>query len=223
MSQELLSKGRAVRALVRDVDKAKQLLVRACVVQPCSAVISNFLCDHRAWKLRLMLGVLLAMQGGLSGAAGSSLEVVAADITQPATLQPDMFVRVTAAVLASAVKVSPKEGDTPDRQKYMQVSGVRKSAHLCPHLLLCSCKRPALWHVSCSSNCHHDDFGTACCVQGIKFYDPQIVGDTPETVEYRGLHNLVTLLRQHVGLRAGQLLFAADGSVSSRASNSATL
>jgi hypothetical protein len=31
MSQELLSKGRAVRALVRDVDKAKQLLVRVCI------------------------------------------------------------------------------------------------------------------------------------------------------------------------------------------------
>lgn len=58
--------------------------------------------------------------------------------------------------------------------------------------------------------------------QGIKFYDPQIVGDTPETVEYRGLHNLVTRLRQHVGLRDGQLLFAADGSVSLDMSHSAT-
>ena len=31
MSQELLSKGRSVRALVRDVDKAKQLLVRTYI------------------------------------------------------------------------------------------------------------------------------------------------------------------------------------------------
>jgi hypothetical protein len=61
-------------------------------------------------------------QGGLTGPAGSSLEVVAADITQPATLLPEMFTGVTAAVLASAVKVSPKEGDTPDRQKYLQVN-----------------------------------------------------------------------------------------------------
>lgn len=83
-----------------------------------------------------MLDALLVAQGGLSGTAGSSLEVVAADITQPATLLPDMFVGVTAAVLASAVKVSPKEGDTPDRQKYMQVSGVRDSAVLCSQVLL---------------------------------------------------------------------------------------
>ena len=66
----------------------------------------------------------------------------------------------------------------------------------------------------------HDDL--ECLFrQGIKFYDPQIVGDTPETVEYRGLHNLVTRLRQHVGLRDGQLLFAADGSVRPHASDCA--
>lgn len=81
---------------------------------------------------RLALDVLLVMQGGLSGATGSSLEVVAADITQPATLQPDMFVGVTAAVLASAVKVSPKEGDTPDRQKYMQVGCNTEVGYITP-------------------------------------------------------------------------------------------
>ncbi len=50
-------------------------------------------------------------------------------------------------------------------------------------------------------------------MQGIKFYDPEIVGDTPETVEFRGLQNLVNVLREHVGLRAGKLIFAPDGSV----------
>lgn len=50
-------------------------------------------------------------------------------------------------------------------------------------------------------------------MQGIKFYDPEIVGDTPETVEFRGLQNLVHVLREHVGLRAGKLIFAPDGSV----------
>lgn len=129
--QVLLSKGKAVRALVRDVDKAKQLL------------------------------------GSLKGAPGSSLELLPADIVQPATLLPEMFEGVTSAVLATAAKVSPKEGDTPDRRKYMQ---------------------------------------------GIKFYNPEVVGDTPETVEYRGLQNLVHILREHVGLRAGKLIFAPDGS-----------
>jgi hypothetical protein len=152
-------------------------------------------------------------QGGLRGSAGSSLEVVAADITQPATLLPDMFVGVTAAVLASAVKVSPKEGDTPDRQKYMQVRNLTGVGIHCSAVSACSGKRGFCLHQMCHG---HDRLmtSTKCLVlQGIKFYDPEIVGDTPQTVEYRGLHNLVTLLRQHVGLRAGQLLFAPDGSV----------
>lgn len=61
-------------------------------------------------------------QGGLKGAPGSSLELVAADIVQPATLLPEMFQGVTQAVLATAVKVSPKEGDNEARDKYNQVS-----------------------------------------------------------------------------------------------------
>jgi len=47
---------------------------------------------------------------------------VAADIVQPATLLPEMFQGVTQAVLATAVKVSPKEGDNEARDKYNQVS-----------------------------------------------------------------------------------------------------
>ena len=43
MPQELLSKGRAVRALVRDVDKAKQLLVRTCNGDVCGAALSDSL------------------------------------------------------------------------------------------------------------------------------------------------------------------------------------
>lgn len=52
---------------------------------------------------------------------GGALEVAVADITQPATLLPEMFTGVRAAVLASAVKVQPKEGDNEQRDKYMQV------------------------------------------------------------------------------------------------------
>lgn len=46
---------------------------------------------------------------------------MAADITQPATLLPEMFRGVRAAVLATAVKVAPKEGDNAQRDKYNQV------------------------------------------------------------------------------------------------------
>ena len=99
---------------------------------------------------RLTLVIPLAMQGGLSGAAGSSLEVVAADITQPATLQADMFVGVTAAVLASAVKVSPKEGDTPDRQKYMQVGCYTTVGTSCPRLLLCNRQHTRACAMACA-------------------------------------------------------------------------
>lgn len=52
-------------------------------------------------------------------------------------------------------------------------------------------------------------------MQGIKFYDPEIVGDTPETVEFKGLTNLVHMLRDNLGLRAGKLVFSADGKVCS--------
>ena len=64
----------------------------------------------------------------MSGAAGSSLELVAADITQAATLLPEMFVGVRGMVIASAVKVVPKEGDSVDRAKYLQVG--RQSVHI---------------------------------------------------------------------------------------------
>ena len=68
-----------------------------------------------AWNLYFVL------QGSLTGNPGSSLELVAADITQRATLLPEMFADVRALVVATAVKVAPKEGDTEDRAKYRQV------------------------------------------------------------------------------------------------------
>lgn len=42
-------------------------------------------------------------------------------------------------------------------------------------------------------------------MQGIKFYDPEIVGDTPETVEYVGIRNLLEAVKGHVGLEQGQV------------------
>lgn len=51
----------------------------------------------------------------------------------------------------------------------------------------------------------------ALCVpfhrQGIKFYDPEIVGDTPETVEFRGMQHLVNAVRPRLGLTAGLAVF----------------
>jgi uncharacterized protein YbjT (DUF2867 family) len=34
--------------------------------------------------------------------------------------------------------------------------------------------------------------------QGVKFYQPEIVGDTPENVEYKGVHNLVTAAKRYL-------------------------
>ena len=51
------------------------------------------------------------------------------------------------------------------------------------------------------------------CDQGIKFYDPEIVGDTPETVELVGVRNLVAAAKEHLGCSAGKTIFATDGSV----------
>ena len=50
-------------------------------------------------------------------------------------------------------------------------------------------------------------------MQGIKFYEPEVVGDTPEAVEFRGIHNLLAAVKEHVGYRHGKLIFSADGQV----------
>ena len=50
-------------------------------------------------------------------------------------------------------------------------------------------------------------------MQGIKFYEPEVVGDTPEAVEYLGMQNLLTAVKEHVGYRHGKLIFSADGQV----------
>lgn len=121
----LLERGCTVRALVRDLPKAKEILV---------------------------------FPSELPG----RLEVAAADITQRATLVPEMFEGVSQVVCCTAVKVAPKEGDTMDRAKYYQ---------------------------------------------GIKFYDPEIVGDTPETVEYIGMQNLMGAVKDRLGSKQGGALF----------------
>lgn len=62
-----------------------------------------------------------ALQAALPIAAGGKLDIVTGDIVQPQTLQTAYFDRVRAVISATAATVAPKEGDTPDRQKYKQV------------------------------------------------------------------------------------------------------
>ncbi|GLT80131.1 hypothetical protein SLA2020_515860 [Shorea laevis] len=46
--------------------------------------------------------------------------------------------------------------------------------------------------------------------QGIKFFEPEIKGDSPETVEYVGMKNLINVVKDSVGLRSGKLLFGFE-------------
>lgn len=80
----LLARGARVRALVRDVPKARELLQ------------------------------------GLPAAPGAKLELLPADLTQPATLPPGSFAGVRRVLSAAACVVQPKEGDDARRSKYSQ-------------------------------------------------------------------------------------------------------
>ncbi|PWA47061.1 NAD(P)-binding Rossmann-fold superfamily protein [Artemisia annua] len=49
--------------------------------------------------------------------------------------------------------------------------------------------------------------------QGIKFFEPEIKGDSPEMVEYIGMQNLIKALGPSVGVKSGKLVFGfEDGS-----------
>ncbi|XP_002968299.2 uncharacterized protein LOC9631474 [Selaginella moellendorffii] len=51
---------------------------------------------------------------------GPDTDIVTGDVTKKATLQPHYFHGVKKVISAASVIVGPKEGDTPDRQKYSQ-------------------------------------------------------------------------------------------------------
>ncbi|XP_004295588.1 PREDICTED: uncharacterized protein LOC101314642 [Fragaria vesca subsp. vesca] len=97
---------------------------------------------------------------------GPDIDLIVGDITKESTLIPEYFKGVRKVINAVSVIVGPKEGDTPDRQKYSQ---------------------------------------------GIKFFEPEIKGDSPEKVEYIGMKNLINALKQSVGLQNGKLLFGYEG------------
>ncbi|KAG9147209.1 hypothetical protein Leryth_018186 [Lithospermum erythrorhizon] len=46
--------------------------------------------------------------------------------------------------------------------------------------------------------------------QGIKFFEPEIKGDSPELVEYIGMKNLITAVKGSVGVRTGKLVFGFE-------------
>jgi len=78
----------------------------------------------------------LQLQGDLKTAPGGSLELIVADITKPDSLKPDLFQGVRAVICCTAVKVSPKEGDNANRDKYNQVGISLPDMSLLCHLLL---------------------------------------------------------------------------------------
>lgn len=51
-----------------------------------------------------------------------------------------------------------------------------------------------------------DDEDRSKYYQGIQFYDPEIVGDTPETVEYAGIRNLIRMCQGKLGQANGLVL-----------------
>ncbi len=76
------------------------------------------------------------MQGDLGMAPGGSLDLIVADITKPESLKPDLFQGVRAVICCTAVKVSPKEGDNANRDKYNQVCLILPAMSLLCHLRL---------------------------------------------------------------------------------------
>ena len=52
-------------------------------------------------------------------------------------------------------------------------------------------------------------------MQGVKFYDSVVTGDTPEAVDFRGIQNLAAAVQQHVGTMGGVTVFSAGGQVTS--------
>ncbi|XP_020100411.1 uncharacterized protein LOC109718545 isoform X2 [Ananas comosus] len=97
--------------------------------------------------------------------------LIVGDITKADTLSPEYFKGVKKVINSVSVIVGPKEGDTPDRDKYKQ---------------------------------------------GIKFFEPEIKGDSPEKVEYIGMQNLLNAVKNRIGLRDGKLLFGYKGNLTGK-------
>jgi hypothetical protein len=88
-----------------------------------------------------------------------SLQIIG-DVTKEDTLDPKLFKGIKKVVNAVSVIVGPKEGDTPDRQKYKQV------CHILNIMIgrICALYHLAtwVWHFSLEF------------MQGIKFFEPEV-------------------------------------------------
>ncbi|XP_049383307.1 protein HIGH CHLOROPHYLL FLUORESCENCE PHENOTYPE 173, chloroplastic isoform X1 [Solanum stenotomum] len=115
---------------------------------------------------KLSVRVLVRNEEKARRMLGEDVDLVVGDVTKASTLLPEYFKGVTSVINAVSAIVGPKEGDTPDREKYSQ---------------------------------------------GIKFFEPEIKGDSPEMVEYIGMKNLINAVKENVGLRTGKLLFGYEG------------
>ncbi|XP_015066198.1 uncharacterized protein LOC107011291 isoform X1 [Solanum pennellii] len=115
---------------------------------------------------KLSVRVLVRNEEKARRMLGEDADLVVGDVTKASTLLPEYFKGITSVINAVSVIVGPKEGDTPDREKYSQ---------------------------------------------GIKFFEPEIKGDSPEMVEYVGMKNLINAVKENLGIRTGKLLFGYEG------------
>ncbi|CAN6272060.1 unnamed protein product [Urochloa humidicola] len=122
-------------------------------------------------KKGLPVRVLARNEDKARSMLGPDLDLIIGDVTKEDTLDPKLFKGIKKVVNAVSVIVGPKEGDTPDRQKYKQ---------------------------------------------GIKFFEPEIKGPSPEMVEYIGMQNLLNAIKNSVGLSEGKLLFGLKGNLSGK-------
>ncbi|OEL28107.1 hypothetical protein BAE44_0010876 [Dichanthelium oligosanthes] len=122
-------------------------------------------------KKGIPVRVLARNQDKARSMLGADVDLIIGDVTKEDTLDPKLFKGIKKVVNAVSVIVGPKEGDTPDRQKYKQ---------------------------------------------GIKFFEPEIKGPSPEMVEYIGMQNLINAIKNCVGLSEGKLLFGLKGNLSGK-------
>lgn len=122
-------------------------------------------------KKGLPVRVLVRNEEKARSMLGPDVDLIIGDVTKENTLDPKLFKGIKKVVNAVSVIVGPKEGDTPDRQKYKQ---------------------------------------------GIKFFEPEIKGPSPELVEYIGMQNLINAIKNSVGLSEGKLLFGLKGNLSGK-------
>lgn len=69
---------------------------------------------------KLSVRVLVRNEEKARRMLGEDVDLVVGDVTKASTLLPEYFKGITSVINAVSVIVGPKEGDTPDREKYSQ-------------------------------------------------------------------------------------------------------